>query len=163
MRLLPDGLLRALYRVAYRLAQGWGLLGLPRGRGVKCLLTNGGELLLVRHTYGPRERWTVPGGSARSREGLAAAAAREMAEELGLRGLPWRELGVITLRSDHVISRVGVVHAELADRTLRPDSVEIAEARWFHRDDLPVGARREVRRLLAVLGDWPSGDGEPFP
>lgn len=163
MRPLPDGLLRALYRVAYRLAQVWGLLGLPRGLGVKCLLTHEGELLLVRHTYGARDRWTVPGGGVRRGEALVAAAAREMAEELGLRGLRWRELGVITLRADRAISRVGVMHAELAERTLRPDPVEIAETRWFHREDPAVGARQDVRRLLAVLGHGSSEAGGPFP
>ncbi len=153
VRRLPDGLLRALYRVAYRLAHVWALLGLPRGRGVKCLLTHEGELVLVRHTYGPRDRWTVPGGGVHRREALVHAAAREMSEELGLRGLRWREVGVTTMRSGHTVSTVVVMHAELADRALCPDPVEIAEARWFGRDELPVGLRREVRRLLALLGD----------
>jgi len=153
VRPLPDGLLRGLYRVAYRLAQVWALLGLPRGRGVKCLLTHEGELLLVRHSYGPRDRWTVPGGGVHRREQLVHAAAREMAEELGLRDLHWHDLGLTTMRSDHGLSTVGVMHAELADRALRPDPVEIAEARWFGPEELPVDSRREARRLLAMLGD----------
>jgi len=45
------------------------------------------------------------------------------------------------------------MHAELADRALRPDPVEIAEARWFGPEELPVDSRREARRLLAMLGD----------
>ncbi len=48
---------RLLYRVAFRLAQLRALVLPGRGRGVKCLLTHGDEVLLVRHTYGPRGVW----------------------------------------------------------------------------------------------------------
>ena len=52
---------RAGYRLAYRLLWLVALVWAPRGQGAKAALVCRGEVLLVRHTYGP-ERWELPGG-----------------------------------------------------------------------------------------------------
>ena len=44
---------RAGYRLAYRMLTIWWFVRRPPTAGVKCLLTSGSEVLLVRHTYGP--------------------------------------------------------------------------------------------------------------
>jgi len=45
---------------------------------VKCLLTDeSGRALFVRHHYGDRRVWEIPGGGAHRDEPLAETAARE--------------------------------------------------------------------------------------
>ncbi|MFI5008715.1 MAG: NUDIX domain-containing protein [Solirubrobacterales bacterium] len=142
---------RLLYRVAFRLAQLRAIVLPGRGRGVKCLLTHGDEVLLVRHTYGPRGVWQLPGGGAHRGESSAHAATREMGEELGLDEQDWRELVTIDLRLEHMPVHLTCLHAELADPAVRPDPVEIAEARWFAMDELPGRLGSEVERILDLL------------
>jgi ADP-ribose pyrophosphatase YjhB (NUDIX family) len=140
------------YRVAYRLLQIYHWVGpkSSRSRGVKCALTYRGRLVLVRHTYGPRDLWHVPGGGARRGESLRAAADREMEEELGVRGLQWRDLQPVQMRLGRRRVRIPCLQAELAGPDLAPDAGEIAEARLFARDRLPAPLAREDRPLVAA-------------
>jgi len=147
--------LRALYRLAFRLAQLRALALPGRGRGVKCLLTHGDEVLLVRHTYGPRGLWQLPGGSARRGEDPVGVAAREMREELDLRDVDWRELITLDIRLEHMPVHLTCLHAELRDPAVRPDPVEIAQARWFAMDELPDRLGSEVEQMLDRLYSRP--------
>jgi ADP-ribose pyrophosphatase YjhB (NUDIX family) len=143
--------LRLLYRVAFRLVQLWGIVFRWRGRGVKCLLTHRGEVVLVRHTYGPRGIWHLPGGAAHRREDPVDVARREMQEELGLHGLHWRELLTADMRLERMRVNLTCLHAEVPGRALAPDPVEIAQARWFAIDALPTHVGEEVLSLVGLL------------
>ena len=74
---------RVGYRLAYRVLQVVWFVFRPEVSGVKCLITHGNEILLVRHTYGPGA-WDLPGGTMRRGEPALDAARREMHEELGI-------------------------------------------------------------------------------
>ncbi len=143
--------LRGLYRLAYRLLWLRGRVWPRRGRGVKCVLTHGEEILLVRHTYGPRGAWQLPGGAARRREPPLLTARREMGEELGLSDLAWRELARTELHLEHLSVDLTCMHAEVEDPLVRPEPVEIEEARWFARTALPARLASEEQRLLALF------------
>jgi 8-oxo-dGTP pyrophosphatase MutT (NUDIX family) len=149
---LRVALMRRLYRMAW-----WGLqlrarVWTSRGAGVKCALTDGGEVLLVRHTYGRRDTWYLPGGAVRRREPPLRAAAREMEEELGLRALELREVGTFETRLDRVAARLTYVRAELTDRgRVRANPVEIAQVGWFDLDALPIPLGMEERALIGML------------
>lgn len=142
---------RLCYRMAYRLLQLVGMLSGHHGDGVKCLLTHSGRVLLVRHTYGRRQVWYLPGGGVRRSEQPLAAGLREMREELGLEIPTLRELGSIELRLDHLRATVTCLHTELTDPRLRPNPSEIAQAAWFAPDALPSPLGSEVRRVCALL------------
>ncbi len=141
-------LLRTGYRVAYHLIGAYSLVRRPHSRGVKCVIACGESVVLVRHTYGPRRVWHIPGGGLHRGESTIAAARREMREELGLEDVSYHSLGEVRLRLQHRRVTIGCVHAELADTVLRPDPVEIAEARFFARDALPAPLGEEVRPLV---------------
>ena len=106
--------------------------------GVKCLLTTGDQILLVRHTYG-RRRWDLPGGGVKRDEPPLEAARREMDEELGLGGADWTKVGEIR-GHDPPPPR----HHPLLPRRAGPeheltlDLGELAAATWFGRSDLPA-------------------------
>jgi ADP-ribose pyrophosphatase YjhB (NUDIX family) len=147
---------RRLYRVAWLGLQVRASVLPRRARGVKCVLTHRGRVLLVRHTYGKRRVWYIPGGGVRRRESPLHAADREMREELGVGDLRWRELTTCDMRVDRMSVRLTCLHAELADpAAVRADPVEIAEARWFDPDELPVPHGSEVRLLLYLLARGP--------
>ena len=148
-----DALLRAGYRVAYHLIGAYALVRRPRGRGVKCVLARGDSIVLVRHTYGPRQVWHVPGGGLHRGESTMAAARREMREELGLQDVRYHLLTELGLELQHRRVTIGCVHAELGDAVLRPDPVEIEEARFFARDALPTPLGAEVRTLVELAFD----------
>jgi 8-oxo-dGTP pyrophosphatase MutT (NUDIX family) len=143
--------MRSLYRVAWRGVQLRSALG-HRGNGVKCLLTHGEEVLMVRHTYGRREVWYLPGGGVRHGERPLRAAAREMEEELGLRDLRMGVLATYTTRLERIDVHLTCVHAEVADPgAVSPNPVEIAEVGWFDRRRLPARVGSEERRLMGML------------
>ena len=151
MRRLRDPLLRWALRTGYWVLRAYGLVVRSRGRGVKCLITRDAEVLLVRHTYGPRRIWHVPGGRRRRGEAGAVTAAREMREELGLEGLDWQPLATLELRLEGRRVTVECLHAQTGDRPLRPDPAEISEARFFAAEHLPAGLGPEEARVLGVL------------
>jgi 8-oxo-dGTP pyrophosphatase MutT (NUDIX family) len=152
LRALRVAALRRLYRVAWRGLQLRAAVWPRPGDGVKCALTHGGEVLLVRHTYGRRDTWYLPGGRVRRSEAPLAGAAREMEEELGLGDLRFEVVGVFETRLDRIAVRLTFVHAELARRPhVRVDPVEIGAAQWWGLDALPAPLGSEERALLAML------------
>jgi 8-oxo-dGTP pyrophosphatase MutT (NUDIX family) len=148
---LRVAVLRRLYRVAWRGLQLRQRLIPGRARGVKCVLTHRERVLLVRHSYGERDTWYLPGGGVHRRESALHAAEREMHEELGVTDLRWRQLANWDMRLERVSVNLTALHAELADPArVQPDPVEIAEVRWFARTELPRPRGSEVE-LLVVL------------
>jgi 8-oxo-dGTP diphosphatase len=149
-RRLPVPLVRVGYRIAYRVAQvAWFLLR-PDTHGVKGILRDGDRVLLVRHTYGDRGRWDLPGGHAHAGEPPLDAVRREMHEELGFE-LAWEPVGSLGATTDYKTERV---HCFVADRPaaeLRLALGEIAEARWFHLDALPAPIGDLTVRTLGLL------------
>ena len=127
---------RAGYRLAYRLLTIWWFVRRPPAEGVKCLLTSGSEVLLVRHTYGP-EVWDLPGGSLKRGEPPLSAAEREMAEELGIEGADWRAAGTVRGRQSFRRDTIHCFRAELQSRALAPNAAELAQTTWFARNALP--------------------------
>ena len=153
---LRVAVLRRLYRVAWRGLQLRHLLIPGSGRGVKCVLTHRECVLLVRHNYGKRATWYLPGGGVHRHESLLHAAEREMREELGVADLRWRELATWDTRLERISVTLTALHAELADPArVRPDPVEIAEVRWFARTGLPRPLGREVEPLIALVSQQP--------
>ncbi len=148
---LRVALLRRLYRVAWRGVQLRSMLGY-RGDGVKCLLTHGGRVLMVRHTYGRRDVWYLPGGGVRRGEPPLDAAAREMEEELGLEDLRFRALATFETRLERIDVRLTCAYAEVADPiAVSPDPVEIADVGWFAPGRLPTRVGSAERALIDML------------
>lgn len=119
--------------------------------GVRVVISDGEEVLLVRHTY--VAGWYFPGGGVDPGETAEAAALREADEEAGLAlTAPLRLHGVFfnvkMARRDHVL----VYHAPAwrRIRAFRPNR-EIAEISFFPLSDLPKGATAATRARLAEI------------
>ena len=139
------------YRAAYSGLRVYWLLRRPRLSGVKCVLTDGDRVLLVRHTYGHRG-WDLPGGSLKRGEDPETAARREMNEELGVSIDRWQPLGEFSLTVDHHRDSVNCFQAELNAPALKINRGELEAADWFLRERLPRDLGRYARRILAQAG-----------
>ena len=80
---LADFLLRILARGAYQLLKAGWFVRRPRTYGAHAFaLTPGRKLILVKLRYAPG--WRLPGGGREAGEDAAAAALRELREEIGM-------------------------------------------------------------------------------
>jgi ADP-ribose pyrophosphatase YjhB (NUDIX family) len=123
-----------------------------RGRGAKCVLMDGGQALLVCHTYGP-PRWDFPGGGVRRHEEPEQAVLRELREELGVsvehptllavRGGPGRFAG----------KEISYFAAAVRDPAIVSDPVEIAAVCWIDPAAPPAPLGWNVTEMLARAGE----------
>ena len=77
-----DGLYRLGLAVAFRLLKVWWRLTHPTIEGVYVAVRCGDELLMIRNSY--RRAYSLPSGRRGRNEDPAAAAVRELHEEVGI-------------------------------------------------------------------------------
>jgi 8-oxo-dGTP pyrophosphatase MutT (NUDIX family) len=147
---LPVAVRRQGYRLAFALLRAYWFVRRPTLHGVKCVITDGDTILLVRHTYGPR-RWDLPGGAVKRAEPPVDAARREMREELGLEISEWTSLGEVSATVHHCRDSLACFGAELSAPALALNRAELAAGRWFRRSELPSEISGIVGPILARL------------
>lgn len=147
---LPIPARRVGYRCAYAALRIWWFVRRPKVSGVKCVLTDGNSVLLVRHTYGPRS-WDLPGGSIKQGESAENTARREMKEELGVSIERWKLIGRFSLHIDHREDQLHCFHAELNGQAIALDLGELQTAEWFDLTNLPADTSKYVRPILGRM------------
>ena len=138
------------YRLAFALLRVWWFIRRPAKVGVKCVLTDGDRVLLVRHTYGSRA-WEIPGGTPARSERPLDTARREMREELGLEISDWTPVGQVAATLYHRNDTLHVFHTRVCAPAIRLERAEIAAADWFSADALPADRGPYVAAILARL------------
>jgi 8-oxo-dGTP pyrophosphatase MutT (NUDIX family) len=146
---VPIAVRRAALRGAWAALRVYWFLARPEVRGVKCVLTKGDKVLLVRHTYGDG-RWDLPGGRMKRGEPALDTARREMREELGVLIDDWAPFGVVVGRAEFRRDRMQIFQAELRDGDIEIDRGELATMRWFPRRELPRDVPQYVPQILAA-------------
>ena len=120
---------------------------------VGIVLIDGERVLLVQRRHAPHtDCWTIPGGKVRFGETLADAAQREMREETGLDVKALRPLHIAELidtESAHANHHYIVIDiaARLIGGTLHAAD-DVADARWFTRDELERAVIERNSRAL---------------
>jgi ADP-ribose pyrophosphatase YjhB (NUDIX family) len=142
--------------LAHAVRVRWWRLRRPLVEGCRVLAVNpGGEVLLVRHSYGARH-WMLPGGGMAHGETPVAAATRELFEETACVLTGAVEVAV-THRVVHGATNISHVIAGRTSSVPRPDGREIVDARYFAPNALPPDISRSLAENLAGwLGQIPS-------
>jgi 8-oxo-dGTP pyrophosphatase MutT (NUDIX family) len=136
----------AVYIVDKTLKGYWKVFQ-PKTYGVTALIlhpTDPGLCVMIRQSYGDRQRWGLPGGGYRPRRELAEAAVRrECMEELGLELQPAVDvLKELVTTGEGKRDHLTIFRATALSAHLRPNR-EVAEACWtpFDYSGLPDGRR----------------------
>ena len=120
-----------------------------------CAIVHDGRVLLVRSGKHP-ETWQLPGGKVEN-ETPAAAAAREVEEEVGIR-LDAGELDELIVGRGLAVGDVHIFAAEVTSDTFAIDGREITEAAWMAPEDsLDLVRFPTTRRALQELLDRRTG------
>lgn len=136
VQFLPAKLHRWLLPIAHKLRHRWRRWRGAPLKGCSVVITNlSGDVLLLRHSYGPDE-WSLPGGGIGAREDPEAAARREIREELAL------DLGTVEALGEfkEVVSgspHTAYLFTSVASAHPEPDGREVIEARFFPSHSLP--------------------------
>ncbi|MEM7133145.1 MAG: NUDIX domain-containing protein [Chloroflexota bacterium] len=157
MQRARNGLMRLAYQV---LRLKWFLLR-PVTVGVRIMLIQNDEVVLLKQTYLPD--WHFPGGMVDRGETMAEAAEREAAEEVGATcHTPPRLFGIFFNYTEWKSDHVGVFLCE--DFTLQPssDRWEVQSIERFPIHELPADASRGSHRRIAeymrgeigLTGQW---------
>ena len=146
---LPAALHRALLPLAHVVRHRWRRWRKVPIAGVSIIITNiAGDVLLLKHSYGPSV-WALPGGGLGRGEDPEAAARREVREELGVdlvRVTPIATLEEVLSGSPHTAH----VFAAICDTHPRPDRREVIEARFFPSHSLPEPLGETTRARIAA-------------
>lgn len=146
---LPASLHRALLPWAHRVRHYWRRWRKTPIAGVSVIITNlGGDVLLLKHSYGP-DVWALPGGGLASGEDPEAAAQREVREELGLDLL---RIELIATLEEELSGSPHTAHlfAATCNQQPQPDGREVIEARFFPSHSLPEPMGRTTRTRIAA-------------
>jgi 8-oxo-dGTP diphosphatase len=114
-----------------------------------------GRLLLLRQP--PGHRWGLPAGLLKRHEEPVVGAARELAEESGIKLDPRELKPAVPNAVVHVqgwVDTVFTTTVPAATTRLEVDGAEVLEAAWYRLDALPP-LTRNTAALLAVYGIGP--------
>ncbi len=146
---LPASLHRALMPLAHAVRHRWRRWRKTPIAGVSVIVTNlSGDVLLLKHSYGPAV-WSLPGGGLGKGEDPLAAARREVREELGVELARIEPVGLL----EEVLSgspHTAHIFAAVCDQRPRPDGREVIEARFFPSHSLPEPLGTTTRARIAV-------------
>lgn len=119
----------------------------------RILCTYGDEILLVLPTLA-MNKWSLPGGGIRKGEDPAAAACRELHEELGIKITPdmLRLLATEPVNEDSGIPyHCHYYVAAFSERPIPRSVLEIADVRWLSREDAgSIVTQQIVKRALSL-------------
>lgn len=149
LHLIPKPLHRLALTIGHRLRHHWRKFRGVTGEGVSVIARDfDGQILLVRHSYGP-QGWYFPGGGIGRKETPEQAAHRELREETDCAIDGLKLLGIIEEELSGAPHRAHVFEG-VVDAVPRADGREVVEARFFPTHSLPepLGPRTRARLEL---------------
>lgn len=126
----------------------------PKTYGVKVLIRhpgNPGKILLVRHTYGNKTLWNIPGGGYKpKKEAPEEAAVREVHEELKITLEAPQIIGLYETSGEGKRDTVTIVLGTIKNMDITRNN-EIAEISWaeaataLHNADVSIVTKKAIR------------------
>ncbi|MDO8503869.1 MAG: NUDIX domain-containing protein [bacterium] len=145
------------------LAKLWRLLKLPKNIQLKIMrvvqdeflvgttgiiLNNKDEVLLFKHTYRGKGKWSLPGGYMKQTEHPSEGLEREIEEESGLIVSVDEELKI---RTDRDTARLDIACIGTYIGGEFRKSSEVSEARFFSFEDLPIVPQNQLFMIKEAL------------
>lgn len=127
----------------------------PNTNGVKCLVENDEKFLLVKLNYAHR-LWTTPGGRVDKKESFLQAAIREAKEETGVDVSNLIFIGSYESSKQYKRGFVEVYLGSSAKIDIKIDPIEIKEARWFNRNEIPENRSSSVDKVFNFYDEYKS-------
>lgn len=137
-------------KILHQVAKIYWFIFQPKTFGVKVVIRNGGEVLMIKNSYGGWNKWMFPGGGVNKGENFEEAAKREIKEEVGVDLIDVRKVGEYTSNKEYKKDTVFVFLSEVSSKNFKLDNKEIAEAQWFGLDNLPEISDYS-RNILSML------------
>jgi 8-oxo-dGTP diphosphatase len=141
------------FRAAHAGLRVWWFVRRPHVHGVKAVLRpvdGSDQVLFVRHAYGDRREWQLPGGGLGRGEDAAAAIGREIHEELGVELQELRALGEVQATGLHKVVTLHCFAARVDAAALRVRWGEIEEVRWASPGRPPQPLGKDVPQVVAL-------------
>jgi 8-oxo-dGTP pyrophosphatase MutT (NUDIX family) len=139
------------FKVAARIRRVYWYVFRPRTFGVKCVVRHEGRWLMIRNSYG-NGFWTLPGGAIHRGEQPAAAAIREVGEEVGVDLGSVEPVGSYESNREYKKDTVYCFVADVMSSDHRIDRREVIEADWFDPSRLPTPCARSVSEVRDLVG-----------
>ncbi len=147
LHLIPRPIHILALRTVHWLRLRWWRISSARVSGVRVVVIDPAErVLLIRHSYG-NANWMLPGGGMKRGEDASVAGAREVLEEAGLALADAVEIGTVTDRVHGANNHVRVV-AGWTSGIPRADLREITHAEFFALGALPKAISPKLPTLL---------------
>lgn len=119
----------------------------PSTFGVKCVIENNGEILMIQNSYG-RKRWTFPGGKIEKGESKENAAKRESKEEVNIDILDIKFIGEFISTAESKKDTIYCFSAKSKDKNFNIETKEIMIASWISLENLPEPLAPITEKIL---------------
>lgn len=142
-------IIKILRPIIFPFVQLYWFVFRPHTRGTKIILTHKDEILFVKHTYG--RKYSFPGGGIGKVEDPEIGIKREVKEELGLDIENVKYLESFVDTGEYKRDEIFVFTAELPNRSINVNSLEIDKVEWHSFENLPSMGRVAVRILNSYI------------
>jgi len=123
----------------------------PKTKGVKAIIFNpDNKILMVRLTYYPNT-WTFPGGGVDANEKPEDAILRECKEEVGIKLEDVNFITSLNFNHEYKKDTLFVYKAKVNRLDFTIDRREVVEANWFNLRRLPNMGKNAKRILETVI------------
>jgi len=142
---------RYLAQFINKLHRIYWFIARPKTRGVKVIIFNQEDkILMVRLTYYPNT-WTFVGGGVNKNEKPEDAILRECKEEVGIELMSSDFITTLDFNHEYKNDTLFIYKAKVNNPDFQIDRKEVAEARWFDLSDLPNMGKNAKRILETVV------------
>lgn len=141
----------SLYKILNTLRRIYWYLFRPKTIGVKCLIENQhNEYLLIKTTYSGNY-WTLPGGGCKNNESFENCVIREVKEEVGLILQKPIQVGSYVSTLEYKKDTIHLFLAKTNELHIKKNTLEILEAAWFKKENIPENRSKALDAVLAKL------------
>lgn len=146
---------RIIYKILHPVARFYWRIFKPKTFGVKVLITNdSNQVLLVKTSYGLTNHWKIPGGGFKIKKELPEdSAKREVSEELDIQLKKISLIGKRLVSSEGKRDTVYIYKGYVNDVQRIKLSSELKEFQWFSLMDIAsIDTTKITRHSLELIG-----------